>query len=136
MTDLPVAEEAAVSLSLSGAPVTHVYDCGVAGLHRIISALLKLWDPNVGCVIICAGMDEALPSVVRGLVDVPVVPIPMSVGDGMSLSGMSALLTMLNSCSPGVGVVNVDNGFGGVVWALKCLRSKQKRSGEVGNGTM
>eukprot|EP00804_Cyclotella_cryptica_P029782 CCRYP_020666-RA/>CCRYP_020666-RA protein AED:0.45 eAED:0.08 QI:0/-1/0/1/-1/1/1/0/111 len=72
-------------------------------------------------------MDGALPSVVRGLVDVPVVPIPMSVGDGMSLSGMSALLTMLNSCSPGVGVVNVDNGFGGVVWALKCLRSSRNK---------
>ncbi|KAL3805781.1 hypothetical protein HJC23_007742 [Cyclotella cryptica] len=125
-TDLPVAEEAAVTLSLSGVPVTRVYDCGVAGLHRIISALPKLRDPNVGCVIVCAGMDGALPSVVGGLVDVPVVAIPTSVGYGMSLGGMSALLTMLNSCSPGVGVVNVDNGFGGAVWALKCLRSKQK----------
>jgi NCAIR mutase (PurE)-related protein len=123
-TDLPVAEEAAVTLSLSGVPVTRVYDCGVAGLHRIISALPKLRDPNVGCVIVCAGMDGALPSVVGGLVDVPVVAIPTSVGYGMSLGGMSALLTMLNSCSPGVGVVNVDNGFGGAVWALKCLRSK------------
>lgn len=125
-TDLPVAEEAAVTLSLSGVPVTRVYDCGVAGLHRIISALPKLRDPNVGCVIVCAGMDGALPSVVGGLVDVPVVAIPTSVGYGMSLGGMSALLTMLNSCSPGVGVVNVDNGFGGAVWAMKCLRSKQK----------
>lgn len=125
-TDLPVAEEAALTLSLSGVPVTRVYDCGVAGLHRIISALPKLRDPSVGCVIVCAGMDGALPSVVGGLVDVPVVAIPTSVGYGMSLGGMSALLTMLNSCSPGVGVVNVDNGFGGAVWAMKCLRSKQK----------
>jgi NCAIR mutase (PurE)-related protein len=125
-TDLPVAEEAAMTLSLSGVPVTRIYDCGVAGLHRIIAALPNLRDPNVGCVIVCAGMDGALPSVVGGLVDVPVVAIPTSVGYGMNLGGMSALLTMLNSCSPGVGVVNVDNGFGGAVWAMKCLRSKQK----------
>ena len=124
-TDLPVAEEAAITLSLSGVPVTRIYDCGVAGLHRIISALPRLRDPNVGCVIVCAGMDGALPSVVGGLVDVPVVAIPTSVGYGMSLGGASAMLTMLNSCSPGVGVVNVDNGFGGAVWAMKCLRSKQ-----------
>ena len=123
-TDLPVAEEAAITLSLSGIPVTRIYDCGVAGLHRIISALPKLRHPNVGCVIVCAGMDGALPSVVGGLVDVPVVAIPTSIGYGMSLGGMSALLTMLNSCSPGVGVVNVDNGFGGAVWAMKCLNSR------------
>ena len=126
-TDLPVAEEAALTLSLSGIPVTRIYDCGVAGLHRIISAIPKLRDPNVGCVIVCAGMDGALPSVVGGLVDVPVVAIPTSVGYGMSLGGMSALLTMLNSSSPGVGVVNVDNGFGGAVWAMKCLNSRQKK---------
>lgn len=121
-TDLPVAEEAALTLSLSGIQVTRVYDCGVAGLHRILSALPKLRDPDVGCVLVCAGMDGALPSVVGGLVDVPVVAIPTSVGYGVSLGGISALLTMLNSCSPGVGVVNVDNGFGGAVWAMKCLR--------------
>mmetsp|Transcript_20606 Transcript_20606/g.37230 ORF Transcript_20606/g.37230 Transcript_20606/m.37230 type:complete len:321 (+) Transcript_20606:125-1087(+) len=125
-TDLPVAEEAALTLSLSGIPVIRIYDCGVAGLHRIISALPKLRHPNVGCVIVCAGMDGALPSVVGGLVDVPVVAIPTSVGYGMSLGGVSALLTMLNSCSPGVGVVNIDNGFGGAVWAMKCLNSRQK----------
>jgi len=121
-TDLPVAEEAALTLSLSGIQVTRVYDCGVAGLHRILTALPKLRDPSVGCVLVCAGMDGALPSVVGGLVDVPVVAIPTSVGYGVSLGGISALLTMLNSCSPGVGVVNVDNGFGGAVWAMKCLR--------------
>jgi len=121
-TDLPVAEEAALTLSLSGIQVTRVYDCGVAGLHRILTALPKLRDPSVGCVLVCAGMDGALPSVVGGLVDVPVVAIPTSVGYGVSLGGISALLTMLNSCSPGVGVVNVDNGFGGAVWAMKCIR--------------
>lgn len=121
-TDLPVAEEAALTLSLSGVQVTRIYDCGVAGLHRIISALPKLRDPDVGCVLVCAGMDGALPSVVGGLVDVPVVAVPTSVGYGVSLGGISALLTMLNSCSPGVGVVNIDNGFGAAVWAIKCLR--------------
>ncbi len=125
-TDLPVAEEAAVTLSLSGVPVTRIYDCGVAGLHRILSALPKLRHPDVGCIIVCAGMDGALPSVVGGLVDVPVVAVPTSVGYGMSLGGVSALLTMLNSCSPGVGVVNVDNGFGGAVLAMKCLNSRQR----------
>lgn len=125
-TDLPVAEEAALTLTLSGIPVTRIYDCGVAGLHRIISALPKLRHPDVGCVIVCAGMDGALPSVVGGLVDVPVVAVPTSVGYGMSLGGMSALLTMLNSCSPGVGVVNIDNGFGGAVLAMKCLNSRRK----------
>lgn len=125
-TDLPVAEEAALTLSLSGIPVTRIYDCGVAGLHRIISALPKLRHPNVGCVIVCAGMDGALPSVVGGLVDVPVVAVPTSVGYGMSLGGVSALLTMLNSCSPGVGVVNIDNGFGSAILAIKCLNSRQK----------
>lgn len=127
-TDIPVAEEAAVTLTLSGVPVTRIYDCGVAGLHRIISALPKLRHPNVGCIIVCAGMDGALPSVVGGLVDVPVVAIPTSVGYGISLGGVSALLTMLNSCSPGVGVVNVDNGFGGAVWAMKCLNSRQRQA--------
>jgi NCAIR mutase (PurE)-related protein len=120
-TDLPVAEEAALTLSLSGIQVTRIYDCGVAGLHRILSALPKLRDPSVGCVLVCAGMDGALPSVVGGLVDVPVVAVPTSIGYGVSLSGVSALLTMLNSCSPGVGVVNIDNGFGAAVLAMKCL---------------
>ncbi|KAL3793996.1 hypothetical protein ACHAW5_001199 [Stephanodiscus triporus] len=126
-TDLPVAEEAAVTLELSGVTVVRVYDCGVAGLHRILSALPRLRHPDVGCVIVCAGMDGALPSVVGGLVDVPVVAVPTSVGYGASLGGISALLTMLNSCSPGVGVVNIDNGFGGAVWAMKCLNTRRRR---------
>ena len=124
-TDLPVAEEAAVTLELSGVRVDRVYDCGVAGLHRILSALPRLRHEDVGCVIVCAGMDGALPSVVGGLVDVPVVAVPTSVGYGASLGGVSALLTMLNSCSPGVGVVNIDNGFGGAVLAMKCLNSRR-----------
>lgn len=122
-TDLPVAEEAALTLSLCGIRVERVYDCGVAGLHRIIGSLPRLRDPAVGCVIVCAGMDGALPSVVGGLVDVPTVACPTSVGYGASFNGVASLLTMLNSCSPGVSVVNIDNGFGAAVFALKVVNA-------------
>jgi pyridinium-3,5-biscarboxylic acid mononucleotide synthase len=122
-TDIPVAEEAAVTLETSGVPLDRVYDAGVAGLHRIIRALPILTHPSVGCVIVCAGMDGALPSVVGGLVSVPVIAVPCSIGYGASFGGVSAMLTMLNSCSPGVGVVNIDNGFGAAALAFKCLRS-------------
>mmetsp|Transcript_16782 Transcript_16782/g.26046 ORF Transcript_16782/g.26046 Transcript_16782/m.26046 type:complete len:317 (+) Transcript_16782:37-987(+) len=121
-TDLPVAEEAAVTLEAAGCEVVRVYDAGVAGLHRIIGALPRLRDPDVDCVIVCAGMDGALPSVVAGLVSVPVVAAPTSVGYGAAFGGVSALLTMLNSCAPGVGVVNIDNGFGAAALAFKCTR--------------
>ena len=122
-TDLPVAEEAAVTLEETGVRVEKVYDCGVAGLHRILNALPTLRNEEVGAVIVCAGMDGALPSVVGGLVSVPVIAVPTSVGYGVSLGGISALLTMLNSCSPGVGVVNVDNGFGAAALAFKCIKN-------------
>jgi len=122
-TDLPVAEEAAVTLEETGVRVEKVYDCGVAGLHRILNALPTLRNEEVGAVIVCAGMDGALPSVVGGLVSVPVIAVPTSVGYGVSLGGVSALLTMLNSCSPGVGVVNVDNGFGAAALAFKCIKN-------------
>ena len=102
-TDIPIAEEAAVTLEACGCPVDRVYDAGVAGLHRIIRALPKLTHPDVGCVIVAAGMDGALPSVVGGLVSVPVIAVPTSIGYGASFAGVSAMLTMLNSCSPGVG---------------------------------
>ena len=120
-TDLPVAEEAAVVLEASGCRVERIFDVGVAGLHRILKALPRLRDPDVGCVIVCAGMDGALPSVVGGLVSVPVIAVPTSIGYGVSLGGISALLTMLNSCAPGVGVVNIDNGFGAAALAYKCI---------------
>jgi len=124
-TDLPVAEEAAVTLEAAGCNVERIYDVGVAGLHRIVSALPKIRHPDVDCIIVCAGMDGALPSVVGGLVEVPVVAVPTSVGYGASFSGVSAMLTMLNSCAPGVGVVNIDNGFGGAALAFKCMKRKQ-----------
>lgn len=121
-TDLPVAEEAAITLEKAGVDVERIYDVGVAGLHRIINALPKLRDEKVDCVMVCAGMDGALPSVVAGLVSVLVVAVPTSIGYGACFNGVSALLTMLNSCAPGVGVVNIDNGFGGAALAFKCIQ--------------
>ncbi len=108
--DIPVAEEAAVTLTELGSPVERLYDVGVAGLHRLLSRHDTLMRANV--VVVVAGMEGALASVVGGLVARPVIAVPTSVGYGASLNGLSALLTMLNSCASGVGVVNIDNGFG------------------------
>jgi NCAIR mutase (PurE)-related protein len=108
--DLPVAEEAAVSLGVMGNTVDRLYDVGVAGLHRLLAVHERLTAARV--VIVVAGMEGALPSVVGGLVDVPVIAVPTSVGYGASFGGISALLGMLNSCASGVSVVNIDNGFG------------------------
>ncbi|MFZ5944996.1 MAG: nickel pincer cofactor biosynthesis protein LarB [Bacillota bacterium] len=108
--DLPVAEEAVVTAEAFGNKVEKVYDVGVAGLHRLLAQLDKLNQARV--IIVVAGMEGALASVVGGLVSVPVVAVPTSVGYGASFNGLSALLTMLNSCAAGVGVVNIDNGFG------------------------
>ena len=121
-TDLPVAEEAAVVLEAANCDVDRIYDVGVAGLHRIINALPRLQHPDVGCIIVCAGMDGALPSVVGGLVSVPVLAVPTSIGYGVSLGGIAPMLTMLNTCAPGVGVMNIDNGFGAAALAYKCIR--------------
>ncbi|KAG7373273.1 phosphoribosylaminoimidazole carboxylase [Nitzschia inconspicua] len=121
-TDLPVAEEAAVTLEAAHCQVDRIYDVGVAGLHRIIRNLPKLQHPSVSCIIVCAGMDGALPSVVGGLVSCPVLAVPTSIGYGVSLGGISAMLTMLNSCAPGVAVQNIDNGFGAAAFAYKCIR--------------
>lgn len=120
-TDLFVAEEAALTLQHSSRNirVERIYDVGVAGLHRIVNALPKLRHPSVRAIVVCAGMDGALPSVVGGLVKVPVVAVPTSVGYGAALGGVGALLSMINSCSPGVGVVNINNGFGGAALAFK-----------------
>lgn len=108
--DMPVAEEAAITAEFFGSHVTRVYDVGVAGIHRLFSRLDELRGAN--CIVAAAGMEGALASVVAGLVDVPVVALPTSVGYGASFGGLSALLTMLNSCAEGIGVVNIDNGFG------------------------
>ncbi len=108
--DVTVAEEAAVTLEVLGYRPERVYDVGVAGVHRLLHVLPRLRRAKV--LIVAAGMDGALPSVVSGLVRAPVIAVPTSVGYGANLRGLSALLTMLNSCSPGVAVVNIDNGFG------------------------
>ncbi len=110
--DLPVAEEAAETAAIMGNTVERVYDVGVAGLHRLLSHLEQLTAPEVSVLIVVAGMEGALPSVVGGLVRVPVIAVPTSVGYGASFGGLAALLGMLNSCASGVTVVNIDNGFG------------------------
>jgi hypothetical protein len=109
-SDLPVAEEAARTAELMGNAVERVYDVGVAGIHRVLAERARLANARV--IIVVAGMEGALPSVVAGLVDVPVIAVPTSIGYGASFAGIAALLGMLNSCSAGVSVVNIDNGFG------------------------
>jgi NCAIR mutase (PurE)-related protein len=108
--DVPVAEEARVTAEVMGSRVERLYDVGVAGLHRLLGRKERLFDARV--IIVVAGMDGALPSVVGGLVQCPVIAVPTSSGYGASFGGLSALLTMLNSCAAGVGVMNIDNGFG------------------------
>ncbi len=109
-SDIPVAEEAAVIAELMGNRVERLYDVGVAGIHRILDNKKKLLSANV--LVVVAGMEGALPSVVGGLVDKPIIAVPTSVGYGSNFGGLSALLAMLNSCAPGLAVVNIDNGFG------------------------
>jgi NCAIR mutase (PurE)-related protein len=109
-SDIPVAEEALITAQVMGNDVEHVYDVGVAGIHRLLANREVLAKARV--VIVCAGMEGALPSVVGGLVGVPVVAVPTSVGYGASFDGLAALLGMLNSCASNVSVVNIDNGFG------------------------
>jgi NCAIR mutase (PurE)-related protein len=109
-TDIPVAEEAALTAQLMGNVVETLFDVGVAGIHRLLSERKKLESARV--LIVAAGMEGALPSVVGGLVDRPVIAVPTSVGYGTSFGGVTALLAMLNSCTSGVAVVNIDNGFG------------------------
>ena len=108
--DIPVADEAAVTAETLGSPVERLYDVGVAGIHRLLDRREQLFTANV--LVVVAGMDGALPSVVGGLVSRPVIAVPTSIGYGASFGGLAALLTMLNSCAPGVTVVNIDNGFG------------------------
>ncbi len=108
--DLPVAEEAAITLEVMGHRPQRVWDVGVAGLHRLLDKLPVLKRANV--IVVAAGMEGALPSVVAGLVSAPVIALPTSVGYGASFGGLAALLAMLNSCAPGISVVNIDNGFG------------------------
>jgi pyridinium-3,5-biscarboxylic acid mononucleotide synthase len=118
--DLPVAEEAALVAEFLGAPVTRVSDVGVAGLHRLLARLDEIRAAEV--VIAVAGMEAALPSVLGGLVDRPLIAVPTSVGYGVSLDGLVALGALLAGCTPGVTVVNIDNGVGAAVAAVKIAR--------------
>ena len=120
--DLPVAEEAAVTAELMANTVDRLYDVGVAGLHRLLGSVEKLRAASV--VIVVAGMEGALPSVIGGLVDRPVIAVPTSVGYGASFNGLAALLAMLNSCATGVTVVNIDNGFGAAAAATLMNRKR------------
>ena len=110
--DIPVAEEAAVTADVMGNRVERIYDVGVAGLHRLLAHIDRLTANTISVIIVVAGMEGALPSVVGGLVRVPVIAVPTSIGYGASFGGLAALLGMLNSCASGVTVVNIDNGFG------------------------
>ncbi|WP_392535862.1 nickel pincer cofactor biosynthesis protein LarB [Nostoc sp. C117] len=122
--DLPVAEEAAVTAELSGFCVQRLWDVGVAGIHRLLSNRHVIDSASV--LIVVAGMEGALPSVVAGLASCPVIAVPTSIGYGASFGGLAPLLTMLNSCAAGVGVVNIDNGFGAAVLAGQILRTAEK----------
>ena len=120
-SDLPVAEEAAETARAVGCTVARLTDVGVAGIHRILAGRSQLAEARV--VIVVAGMDGALPSVVGGLVRAPVIAVPTSVGYGASFGGLAALLTMINSCAAGVTVVNIDNGFGAAMAAARIIRA-------------
>lgn len=125
-SDASVAREAAITVSVYGAEVELINDVGVAGLHRIMAARERLAAAD--CLIVVAGMEGALPSVVGGLTGVPLVAVPTSVGYGASFGGIAALLAMLNSCAPGVAVVNIDNGFGAGVFAARVARNAAPRT--------
>lgn len=124
--DLPVAEEAAITAELCGFQVTRLWDVGVSGIHRLLQNRHLLTQMDV--LIVVAGMEGALPSVVAGMVDCPVIGVPTSIGYGASFGGISPLLTMLNSCAAGIGVVNIDNGFGAAILAGQILRKANQFS--------
>ena len=132
-SDIPIAEEAKVIVEQGGCEVISSYDIGVAGIHRLFPQIAYMVEEDVCAFIVCAGMEGALPSVVAGLVDVPVIAVPTSVGYGIGADGKAALYSMLQSCAPGLSVVNIDNGFGAGVCALtiaKNIARKVKMSKE------
>lgn len=126
-SDIPVAEEAVVTCESTGNTVKRIYDIGVAGIHRLFGAKAELEQANA--IIVCAGMEGALPTVIAGLVDTPVIGVPTSVGYGTNLGGLSALFTMLNSCASGLAVVNIDGGFSAAMLATAINRVANGRDG-------
>ncbi len=130
--DLSVAEEARVTAEVMGCEVLSYYDAGVAGIHRLVEPIKDILEKDVAAVVVIAGMEGALPSIVRGLVPVPVIGVPTSIGYGYGAKGEAALMSMLQSCSPGLTVVNIDNGFGaGATAALIANRVAQAKRGKV-----
>jgi hypothetical protein len=127
--DIPVAEETATCAEVMGCRVTRLFDVGVAGLHRLLAHADTLRSARV--IVAVAGMEGALPSLVAGLVDVPVIAVPTSVGYGANFGGVAALLTMLNSCAGGIGVVNIDNGFGAAVIATRINRPPARLADKI-----
>lgn len=126
-SDIPIAEEAKVIIEQGGCEVISSYDIGVAGIHRLFPQIAHMVEQDVCAFIVCAGMEGALPSVVAGLVDVPVIAVPTSVGYGIGADGKAALYSMLQSCAPGLSVVNIDNGFGAGVCALTIAKNIAKK---------
>jgi NCAIR mutase (PurE)-related protein len=122
-SDIPIGEEVRVIVEGGGCETISSYDVGVAGIHRLFPKLSKMLEEDVKVIVDCAGMEGALPSVVAGLVDVPVVAVPTSVGYGVGENGKTALYAMLQSCAPGIAVVNIDNGFGAAVFALSIINN-------------
>ncbi|MBO1265462.1 nickel pincer cofactor biosynthesis protein LarB [Proteiniclasticum sp. SCR006] len=127
-SDIPVAEEAAQTAEFFGSNVIRIYDVGVAGIHRLLSKIGAIQEAN--CIIAVAGMEGALPGVIAGMVDKPVIAVPTSVGYGSNFGGLSSLLTMLNSCAEGIAVVNIDNGFGAAYLGTQINRLTEGNHGE------
>jgi NCAIR mutase (PurE)-related protein len=125
--DIPIAEESRITLKQAGYTVITTYDVGIAGIHRLIDKISYLIDKNVDVIITLAGMEGALPSVVAGIVDMPVIAVPTSTGYGVGEKGFTALFAMLQSCAPGIATMNIDNGYGAGVYAITLLKQIEKR---------
>lgn len=125
-SDINIAEEAKITAEVMGCEVIYSYDVGVAGIHRLFDPLKNMIENKVSCIIVIAGMEGALPSVVAGLVDIPVIGVPVSVGYGVGEGGKAALYSMLNSCAPGLSVVNINNGFGAACFATLIVKQIYK----------
>lgn len=128
--DVPIAEESRITLKQAGYTVVTTYDVGVAGIHRLIDKIAYLIEEKVDVIITLAGMEGALPSVVAGIVDMPVIAVPTSTGYGVGEKGFTALFAMLQSCAPGIATMNIDNGYGAAVYAITILKQIEKRMNE------
>lgn len=126
--DIPIAEESRITLEQAGYTVIRTYDVGVAGIHRLIDKITYIIDEKVDVVITIAGMEGALPSVVAGIIDMPVIAVPTSTGYGVGEKGFTALFAMLQSCAPGIATMNIDNGYGAGAYAITILKQIEKRA--------